>query len=331
MPIGGHQVLVIHFTADDVARTRFSYSPLHELFSRIRLRRPADPTFECVRALRGVGGEIVLALGEAKGYVPDFITPPPLPRNHPDIRLELSNLAAVDPGVVRSEVDMAFAGDLPGELQRLRRAPREGLADLCRVLDTAWLSFAATAWPVVQGRLEHDIATRSRRASRTGLVGQLTRIASDVEWDSGALAVPKRFVSETFDLGGQGLVLAPTVADYGEAAAVLGDGWTPTLYFRAAPAYVARQRADLAELLGRTRASVLQAISAPATTTGVAAALNEDAGNVSRHLQALSRGGLALGERHGRHVWYSQTETARTLVGGTDPSSAEGDRAAQAS
>src|SRR5215216_2598629 len=72
------------FGLEDLARTRFAISPMWELVSSIRaLRRPDEgallvPWLERVRPeLPGLDLAAALALTPPKGFIPDFLSPPP--------------------------------------------------------------------------------------------------------------------------------------------------------------------------------------------------------------------------------------------------------------
>ena len=72
------------FSVEDLARTRFAISPMHELVhSLVALRDPAHAALH-VPWLRSLSGRLdglplerAVALLPPRGYTPDFLTPPP--------------------------------------------------------------------------------------------------------------------------------------------------------------------------------------------------------------------------------------------------------------
>src|SRR4051812_5005243 len=77
-------MLTYVFTVDDLARTRFAISPMFELVSGLRnLRDPGRAAMHVpwIRTALPIAYELGLepwlSLLPPRGYVPDFITPPP--------------------------------------------------------------------------------------------------------------------------------------------------------------------------------------------------------------------------------------------------------------
>ena len=77
-------MITFTFTVEDLARTRFAISPMWELVSGIALLRDPSlaslhlPWVEEVRAAaRDVDSIALLSLTRPRGYMPDFLTPPP--------------------------------------------------------------------------------------------------------------------------------------------------------------------------------------------------------------------------------------------------------------
>src|ERR1044072_2520978 len=77
-------MLTYVFSVDDLARTRFAISPMFELTSRLRaLRETGRPPMhlpwfhEAIPAAYEIGLEPWLTMLPPRGYIPDFITPPP--------------------------------------------------------------------------------------------------------------------------------------------------------------------------------------------------------------------------------------------------------------
>jgi DNA-binding transcriptional ArsR family regulator len=67
-------------------------------------------------------------------------------------------------------------------------------------------------------------------------------------------------------------------------------------------------------LLGRARATLLEALRSPATTTELARALGVTPSAVSQHLAVLRESGLVERERSGRRVGYRITALGTALL-----------------
>ena len=71
----------------------------------------------------------------------------------------------------------------------------------------------------------------------------------------------------------------------------------------------------IADLLGRSRATLLEKLDLPLSTTQVARDLGLSAASVSEHLSVLRRSGLVTARRSGRSVLYQRTLLGTDLLG----------------
>jgi DNA-binding transcriptional ArsR family regulator len=76
-----------------------------------------------------------------------------------------------------------------------------------------------------------------------------------------------------------------------------------------------RSSEDLDRLIGRTRAAVLTALAAPASTTGLAARTGIPVSSVSEHLSVLRANGLVSTTRTGRFLVHHRTTLGLALAG----------------
>jgi DNA-binding transcriptional ArsR family regulator len=74
------------------------------------------------------------------------------------------------------------------------------------------------------------------------------------------------------------------------------------------------RHAALDALLGARRARILAELSAPASTSDLAARLGASSAGVSEHLGVLRRAGLVTAARDGRAVRYVRTEAGDALM-----------------
>jgi DNA-binding transcriptional ArsR family regulator len=319
-------------TPDDLLTLRFACSPLWETQSAVR-------TFagESVRSRHATWHGLVrdrvtrvdlaplLAVQPLRGYVPDFLTPPPrTPR--PRLRDQLAEIRATPTAQVASELERCLEGVtderyrtlIDGYLARPARA-RDVLADR---LQDAWTELVAPFWVRIRALLERDVEYRSRTLARHGLRRVLEELHPRIRWTKRGLSCLDRS-RRTVVLDDRGLVLMPT-AFHGpspKVAAIVDEPWLPTI------AYPVRGIGDLwrtpagspaalARLLGRTRALVLASLDEPLSTTTLAALIELSPAGVSRHLLALRDAGLVSTVRHGHEVRYGRTGLGSALLRG---------------
>lgn len=79
----------------------------------------------------------------------------------------------------------------------------------------------------------------------------------------------------------------------------------------------ARAPDALGRLLGTNRAALLDALSIPGTTTGLAGRFGWAASTVSAHLTVLKDAGLLTSRRDGYRVRYRRTPLGEALVNST--------------
>lgn len=319
-------MLRIGFDLDDLARTRFAISPAWELVHSLTALR--DPSLAALHVpwLRSLDGRLggldvrrVIAL-VPDGYSPDFLTPPP---SGPigDIRAELAAIRATPAREVRREMAI---------FRRVHRAyrladpwlehPRRELGRLCDVLEGFWEVAVEPVWPRVRALLEADVAHRARRLAERGPEALFADLHHDLTWHGRHLDVALRYDGE-IELGGRGLLLMPSAFAWRRPWAITLAPWQPTVVYPARG--VATLWEDeppapggLAAVVGATRASMLAALAAPASTTELARRLGVTPGAVSQHLGALRSAGLVTSRREGRSVLYVRTPTADALVSG---------------
>ena len=115
------------------------------------------------------------------------------------------------------------------------------------------------------------------------------------------------------------LVLLPGAFEWPGVGVMLAPPWQPTLIYPVRGVALlwqapAAQRAALARLLGRTRATLLVALAEPASTTGLAARCGLPLSTVSEQLAVLRAAGLVAARRAGRHLLHEQTPLGIALV-----------------
>ncbi|WP_214416341.1 DUF5937 family protein [Sphaerisporangium fuscum] len=314
------------FGADDLARLRFAFSPLWELVASLRvLQVPARHSLHLpwLRAVRPRLGAIDLselfALVPARGYMPDFLTPPP-DTLLPDFTAELDRVRRTPPARAAEEAGWAMTGDRRA-VARFQADPVAGIERVTATLAAYWELALAEFWPRVYGLLEADVMRRTRRLAAGGARELFADLHPSVSWKGDRLFTRGSY-DHSGEIGGDGLLLVPSVFRWPEIAVMI-EPYQPMLVY---PAHGVGTVWDagpppapgaLAALIGRTRAQLLLALREPASTTALARRVSLTPGAVSQHLSVLGGNGLVTRRRLGREVLYQRTATGDALVGGS--------------
>ncbi len=313
--------------AEDLLAVRFAWSPLWETMHAVRSfydprARPYHRGWHQLVAGRAarIDLEPLIALQPLRGFVPDFLTPPPR-TSAPRVRDQLAEVRATPAAQVERELrlcsqtqpDQRHARLVDGYLHDPATA-REFLAGC---VHEVWRELVAPFWIRIRDLLDRDIQERSRQLARYGLRRVLDDLHPRIRWTAKGLSVGDGSRAAV-SVGERGLVLMPSAYLWPAVAAVVDEPWQPTI------AYPARGVAELwkaptappealGRLIGRTRALVLASLDRPASTQVVAAQLGLSPAGASGHLLALRDAGLLTAARHGHEVRYRRT-TLGTLL-----------------
>ena len=321
-------VLTLSFTADDLARTRFACSPLWEAVESLRMRQDQAAAVvhapfirASARRLDGFDdlGELLL-LVPPHGYIPDFLTPPPV-EALPSIEAELERLRATPVEHVRADVARRFAGQtLPPVAHAYLERPAWALDRLVGVLAEYWQRALEPEWPRVRALLEREVSERARQQALHGTGSLLGDLHPAISWRSGTLRLRRARRPGRVELAGRGLTVIPNVFVWPLACSLVVDAWPPAIVYppRGVGTLWAPNdgdaRAALEALLGRTRAAVLLGLRAPCSTTELASRMELTPGAVSLHMKVMHEAGLLVRERAGRSVLYRLSATGEALV-----------------
>jgi hypothetical protein len=321
----------LYFGEDDLLRCRFAVSPLWETQEAVRtLGRPDRHGYHphwlrrFREAARGLDLATLWLLMPRRGHSPDFLGPPPI-GPAATFEEEIAGVRAADPVAAREDMARALA-DTPGALESERgRAlladPRRAVLELAGLMEAAWRALVEPEWPRLRALLEADVAFHSRRLAEVGLGALLPELDRRMSWDGRTLTVD--WAGEHGrELGGQGLVLMPSVFSWPDVISGFDPPWQPTVVYPArglaglwAEPGGEASRA-LVRLLGRGRAAVLAALTDPATTTALAHRLGLAPSSVSAHLTVLRDAGLLTSRRYGHQVLYERTPLGMALAAG---------------
>ncbi|SDK53553.1 Helix-turn-helix domain-containing protein [Glycomyces sambucus] len=333
----------------DVSQVRMAFSPLWEVVASLRaLHAPASHAVHLPwvkRARRQIREaaldlEPLTALACAHPHrLPGFLAPTPTTPT-PDLRTELADLrdsatldpAALDPAALDlAAADSAglntldldeppFADSTAPIVRELRSDPAAGLARICRTIERYWALVLEPHWPRMRSLLEADVLYRARQFADGGAGRLLNGLDATVAWEDGVLTIEHGGVSDERRLDGRGLVLVPSVFVWPRVATKTDRRWQPVLRYPARGVGTLWERGSattlhaLAAVIGRSRARLLAELSAPVSTTDLAARTGMSPAGVSAHLTALRDAGLVTATRIGRSVLYVRTTLGDDLL-----------------
>jgi hypothetical protein len=311
----------------DLADARFVVSPLHEVAGSLwpvyagAGSRAHRQWAYGVRAIPGLDHELLASLVSQRGWLPDFVAPPPVTA-HPDIASQVAQLRATEPGKVRTDVLAVYGrASLPACLRELIEDPAELRDRVAGAIERYWSLAIAPHWPRIRTRLEADLLHRGVQLAYRGPGTAFGGLDPRIRWQASGITVDIiRHWRRQVPVAGRGLRLVPSFfTPWPQLPIDIDD--PPVLEYpargtalmwqepRPAPPAVARA------LLGKPRARLLDLLDEPASTTELAARLGVTPSAVSQHLQVLAAAGLVTRARAGRAVLYQRSETGARLTG----------------
>lgn len=312
----------IDVSAQDLSNTRFAVSPLFELDGLLRTltgltRQPLPRAWSTrlqpvLRRLRQTTDlDAVLAL-QTRTEGAEFVVPPPAGLAQ-TIADDLTSVRSTPLPVARVEISrcLEIRGSVHDRITATLAA--DNVADrLADALDVAWRELMAADWPALRAICERDVAYRSAQLSRAGWTGALADLHPRLRWRDGGIDV-LRLDRRTVTPAGAGLLMVPSVSLWPALAVLDGTAWPMALVYPARGSAAVRQPGPpaaataLADLVGRSRAQLLNTLDTPASTTQLARSLTMATGAVGDHLAVLLRAGLVDRARSGRSVLYRRT------------------------
>lgn len=318
----GPVIIRIHFTPADLARVTFPAEP--------------EPLWEAALAARALGDRAIppvarrwrrqavplirpsmrplFKLFAPTGQFPDFLTPE-VPAPGLDAAVEVLMDAPVE--LIQDELgpwiphpDRFMQGLLAG-----RAGSRRALGNAVRAFHSEVLAPAAAELEQHHGA---DLAIRSRSLLHGGLDHLLETLHPDITWSGQTLTTYGSDSSPVYDaqLNGRGIQLYPSPLTT-ECLLLDLPHRRPVLVYPCAelPTADLDDTTDaLADLVGRTRASVLRALTASASTTQLARRTGISLASASEHARVLRNAGLITTHRTAGTAHHSLTPTARRLL-----------------
>jgi DNA-binding transcriptional ArsR family regulator len=320
-----------------VASTRIAISPLSELIGALELLHrygPAQAPWPYTQwaeqaraALGGMPGSAPLRifgrLRDMRGRqrTPDVFHPV-APSPTPSLADELDLLRRTPRTTVEAQFATHCPDGAPGWLARYQRDPAGSFAALADSLSAFWQRAMRPFWTTMRAALDEEVLLRARAIATAGPETMFGDLGGVARWAPPVLSLPKARESR-MGTAGQRLLLVPVLfadrtvtcsTDHPDllrltyqcrGAAVLAPG---------AGRDVAPGADRLGTLVGELRATVLRALTVPATTSGLAASLGLPASTVSEQLTALHAAGVLHRRRAGRRVFYGLEPAGRTLL-----------------
>ena len=236
---------------------------------------------------------------------------------------QLREIEQADRGVIHDWLHQTFGDQVPAAYAPMRDDPDAALHTMSRALERYFDAVIAPSWSAMRGFLDREIirvgyllATRPASVVLSSLHPSMR-----IEGDTLVIDSPQGPLSGT--LAGRRLKLTPLIAS-GDAIIVDFNGADEIKVGYAAPGVEelwadAHERGDddageIVELLGDTRAAILQALDTPDSTTTLAHRLGISPASASAHLTALAALGLVDRNRVSRRVYYSRTPRGDRLL-----------------
>ncbi|WP_020502606.1 ArsR/SmtB family transcription factor [Sciscionella marina] len=342
-------VLRIHFTPEDVLRTRLlaAPDPMWELvLSSHRLRKPA----QCPAHARW-RGMVTGALADERtrtslrilthlipdaGNFPDFLTPYPSLTPHPettDFAAELETVLATPRGVLARDMHPDRLGRNTGGFGRaIAESDRAAIDELSTALRHYFHTFVRPYWADIGATITQNAERHGRRQLSGGTEALLGDLGPTFRWNWPVLETD--YVRDReLHLGGRGLLLVPSYFCRGTPVTMIDAERRPVLTFPAvhsptapspvapspvAPSPVAHaaieRGAHLDGILGTTRARILYTLQEQHSTSALAEAIELSAASASQQVTLLREAGLVSSRRTGQSVLHSITPRGRMLL-----------------
>ncbi|WP_329467297.1 ArsR/SmtB family transcription factor [Streptomyces sp. NBC_01431] len=319
-------MLRLHFTTDDLLRTRFVTAPvpLMEVGLGLAMLQRNDPRMQRWRASAArrlpAGTRQLLELIPASGAGPLFLDPITTTLD------EGLELVATTPGsFVQEELGRVThtSKRFTTGMRHLLEHDRDTWRDLTRNLRQTHAALASEeCGPRIANCHAADVAWRTHTMATAGLREMLAGLYPGSRWAGAVLEID---VPATTDLllGGRGLTLLPSPIWAGRP--LVGDhpdGSTLLVYPVPTPWPLLTEDNDgspVAALLGRTRAATLTLLTRPRTTRELARDLGMSEASASEHATTMRAAGLITSRRDGKAVLHHCSPLGLQLLHASQP------------
>ena len=317
---------MLHYELGDsgLSEIRFGISPLCEMGLSLRaMREPSRyplqlPWLSRTRQAReGLDLELLSGLVNDRLWTPDFLSPRP---SSPLTRVddELAELGGIDPADFTQQLE-SIHGEIPSAMSG---SPRAAVRRMVSALREYWDICFDPYWSRMRTILEADITYRGRVMAQAGMSEMLNDISASVSFEGSRLNIVRASlpIEQTVFVDGRGVMLVPTMFTRRGAAPVDPKG-APIIMYPARgqgamweTENIVNPRA-IAQLLGKTRASLLTALATPASSTELGIRFGVTTSAVNQHLRALRDVGLVTSTRYGHSMLYLRSPLGSALLG----------------
>jgi DNA-binding transcriptional ArsR family regulator len=334
--------LRVHFTAEDLARTRVATEPdpMWELVTSLhRIQAPSDlryrPWLGHVRTrmratprLRGSLRVLTMLVPE-RGAFPDFLTPPSTSGYEGfDGALEL--IGATPQHRVRPDLATTYRrGRMPSWVRRLADGDRDHRRDLHAAMRVYHSEVVRPVWAELGESFLADRTLRGQALLDGGVDRLLSTLSPSIRWDPPVLTADYPRERDLY-LNGRGITLVPSSFCQRNPVSLIDPDLPPVLVYpltgdrgQVGGSLDAADTAGdlgavvpegLAALLGHSRALALLTLRHPCSTTELARRVGVSAGTASRHATALRAAGLVTSTRHRNLMVHHVTRLGRQLT-----------------
>lgn len=315
-------MLRIHFTAEDLLRVKFAAepAPLMELGLALAMlgRRVVDPVFarwqrSTARSLP-TAARPLLQLLPPSGLGPQFVDP-----ISDGLDDGVDTVLSTPTSFVHRELRRITRNGQPVTpwLRLLSDRDREAWQVLENAMRAAYDEVVAVPWDRLRAAFHAEVAWRSSLWSSQGIAETLACLLPGSRWNGAVWEIERRAPSEVH-LSGRGLTLLPSAFWSGEPlVGSYPDGTALLVYPGLTPLpMIGEPRAteSLGNLLGRTRALVLEALAEQRTTGQLAQVLGISVASASEHARTLREAGLVTTVRAGKESWHCCTSLGAQLL-----------------
>jgi DNA-binding transcriptional ArsR family regulator len=329
----------VNFTADDLARTRFSAAPaplVETGLAMIELRRAGvararvrtRPWLREARPAFPRTARPLLDLLGPRGPWPDFMDSPAT-----DLEEGLEIVRSTPREHVRAELDCVVWKDRPGRppawLRDLADGDRDAMEVVVRALRDLHDTIVAPRWESVLSSFHADVARRMPVLAAGGHQALFDNLHEQLRWRHDGLERQGNDLEYVLD--GSGLVLVPSAFWSGPPVFTIGEvehRGNALLYSARPNGHPPGPGGDpvsagagnggndsLGALVGPTRAAVMRALEEPCGTADLACTVGISPASASEHAKVLRDAFLIETRREGRSVRHSLTPLGRTMLG----------------
>jgi hypothetical protein len=311
----------VHLNAVDLSRTVVRSTPtaLVELAEAgKRVARPTDPNHLVAWKARTLAAlhpvmHPYLDLCRVPRWVPDFLTPP---TPAADLAAGVEQILATPAATLRAELQPRIdTGDLPSRVANLASGETEALQRLGAAMVAFHKIAVAPYWSDITAAVQADRAARGSTIVNHGIDRVLGTLSPYLRWNLSTLSYECPGGSDLdIEPAGRGVTLVPSYLSAQPSFLDVADAPIVLSYPIQRTQSDLTTRTPLADLLGRTRAAVLGAITTGLSTTEVAHAVGISPGSASHHTAILRSAGLITTHRTGPAVLHSPTPLGTSLM-----------------